>query len=232
MLITGRVKRAASSGEEKAPGRAQSPSQAVFPCGQMTAQKAKAGGVKQHRNGHGAFVPSGSCHANLDSMDRSVPELVEQLGNLPGAWPRQLWEGGRETLFSQPQGCFLQLLQPQSSSTKVRAQLSQLCASHEAFGSSAPRTSPSACPEGRTAPWEPHRFVCLALSLFCPCLARVRVSFSVTVELPVPSVPRGSLCPGVCPCSFSVPVCVLSSQHPWGFFVFSFWGFFPFHPAP
>ena len=94
VLITGRVKRGVRrEEEEKAPGRAQSPSQAAFPCGQMTAQK--AGGVKQHRNGHGAFVPSGFCHASLDSMDRSVPELVEQSGNLPGAWPRQLW-GGRE----------------------------------------------------------------------------------------------------------------------------------------
>lgn len=57
-----------------------------LPCSKMTAHKAKAGGMEQHPNGHRTFVPSGSSHASLDSIDSNIPEIVKQLLNLPGTW--------------------------------------------------------------------------------------------------------------------------------------------------
>lgn len=61
-----------------------------LPCGKMTAHKAKAGGVEQHPNGHCTFVPSGSSHASLYSIDSNIPETVKQPLNLPGTWHRWL----------------------------------------------------------------------------------------------------------------------------------------------
>lgn len=61
-----------------------------LPCSKMTAHKAKAGGMEQHPNGHCTFVPSGSSHASLDSINSNVPEIVKQLLNLPVTWHRRL----------------------------------------------------------------------------------------------------------------------------------------------